>query len=229
MGTILVVEDDRDVADFVERGLRGRGHAPTVTDDVQEAKTLALTEEFDLVVLDLHLPTGNGFSVLRAVRDRGGQVPVIVLTGYTEERDAVACLEAGADDYMTKPFRIDELLARVAALLRRVGTAEERVLEAGDLKLDLLSRRAIVGDRTIDLTSREFSLLETFLRRPNQVLTRAQLLSQVWGYFFDPGTNVVYVYISLLRKKLGADVIETVHGIGYRLQATSVSPASTSD
>jgi two-component system copper resistance phosphate regulon response regulator CusR len=221
---ILVVEDEPTIADFVERGLRAHGHSTAVTDEPDRALALALSGEFALIVLDLGLPGGDGFDVLRAVRERRHDVPVLVLTAQFEERDAVACLEAGADDYMTKPFRFEELLARVAALLRRTGTPEARVLHAGDLQLDLLTRRAKLGDRTVDLTAREFLLLEAFLRHPDKVLSRAQLLSQVWGYFFDPGTNILSVYVGSLRKKLGADRIETVRGMGYRLRPVDTSP-----
>jgi two-component system, OmpR family, copper resistance phosphate regulon response regulator CusR len=221
--TVLIVEDEPAIARFVDGGLRNHGHSTMVTDEPLRALALALSGEFDLVVLDLGLPGGDGFEILRAVRERGHHVPVLVLTGRFDERDAVACLEAGADDYMTKPFRLDELLARVAALLRRPGTPEERVLQTGALELDLRTRRAKVGDRNVELTAREFGLLEAFLRHPDQVLSREQLLSQVWGYFFDPGTNVVNVYVASLRKKLGADKIETVRGMGYRLRRLETS------
>jgi two-component system, OmpR family, response regulator len=219
MSAILVVEDEPAIASFVEAGLRAHGHGTAVADEAAHALALALSGEFDLIVLDLGLPGGDGFDVLRAVRERGHHVPILVLTGQYEERDAVACLEAGADDYMTKPFRFEEFLARVAALLRRPGILEDLVLKAGDLELDLRTRRARLRDRNVDLTAREFALLETFLRHPDQVLSRQQLLSQVWGYFFDPGTNVVNVYVGSLRKKLGTDTIETVRGVGYRLRA----------
>jgi DNA-binding response OmpR family regulator len=221
---ILVVEDEPTIADFVERGLRAHGHSTAVTDEPDRALALALSGEFALIVLDLGLPGGDGFDVLRAVREHRHDVPVLVLTARFEERDAVACLEAGADDYMTKPFRFEELLARVAALLRRTGTPEARVLHDGDLQLDLRNRRAKVGDRTVDLTARESLLLEAFLLHPDQVLSRAQLLSQVWGYFFDPRTNILSVYVCSLRKKLGADRIETVRGMGYRLRPVDTAP-----
>jgi DNA-binding response OmpR family regulator len=223
---VLIVEDEPLIADFVQRGLKGQGYSATVTDDVERATALALTGDIDLVVLDLGLPVGDGFSVLRAVRERGERVPVIVLTGRPDLRDAVACLESGADDYMTKPFHFEELLARVRALLRRSGTTDGSVLTAGDLTLDLRTRRATIEGRTVELTAREFALLETFLRHADQVLTREQLLSHVWGYFFDPGTNVLSMYVATLRKKLGADVIETVRGVGYRIRVVkSSSPA----
>jgi DNA-binding response OmpR family regulator len=155
--------------------------------------------------------------VLQDIRSRGNTLPILVLTGR-RERDAVMCLEAGADDYMTKPFSFDELLARVRTQLRSKGTEQSFVLQTGDVRLDLKTRRATVGERTVDLTAREFSMLETFLRHTGQVLSREQLLSHVWGFDFDPTTNLVNVYVNSLRKKLGQEVIETVRGAGYRLR-----------
>jgi DNA-binding response OmpR family regulator len=156
--------------------------------------------------------------VLQAIRSRGKKLPVLVLTGR-RERDVVACLEGGADDFMQKPFHFEELLARVRTRLRNTGTSQELVLTAGQVRLDLKTRRATVAGREVELTSREFALLETFLRHAGQVLSREQLLSHVWGYSFDPTTNLVNVYVSSLRKKLAGDVIETVRGAGYRLPA----------
>jgi DNA-binding response OmpR family regulator len=218
--SILVVEDEPLLRDFVERGLRSHGYSTVATDDVDHATALALAPDcgIDLIVLDLSLPGGDGFAVLHAVRERGGQMPVLVLTGRPDLRDAVDCLEAGADDYMTKPFRFEELIARVQALLRRSTIRQERVLAAGDLRLDPRTRRATVGGRGVELTLREFTLLEAFLRHPDQILSREQLLSQVWGYSFDPQTNVLNVYIASLRKKIGAETIQTVRGMGYRLR-----------
>jgi two-component system copper resistance phosphate regulon response regulator CusR len=164
------------------------------------------------------LPKREGFKVLQELRAQKKNLPVIVLTGRPELRDVVSVLDVGADDYMTKPFRFDELLARVQARLRAQGTEETTVLTGGGIRLDIRSRRATVGDREVDLTAREFALLETFLRHPGQVLSREQLLSHVWGYFFDPGTNLINVYVSSLRKKLGEGVIETYRGAGYRLR-----------
>jgi DNA-binding response OmpR family regulator len=214
---ILIAEDDPLISSFVEKGLRANGFSTFVADDGEKALHVSLTEEFDLVILDMGLPERDGFWVLQEIRSRGNVVPVLVLTGRSE-RDVVACLEAGADDYMRKPFRFEELLARVRTRLRRAGTEEPRELSAGGVELDLRTRRATVGDRSVNLTSREFSMLETFLRHPDQILSREQLLSHVWGYYFDPTTNLVNVYVSALRKKLGADLIESVRGAGYRLR-----------
>jgi DNA-binding response OmpR family regulator len=215
---ILIAEDDPLIGSFVEKGLRASGYSTFLVDDGERAQALGLTDQFDLLILDMGLPKVDGLHVLRALRSRGSKLPVLVLTGR-RERDAVTCLEAGADDYMMKPFHFDELLARVRTRLRATGTEEAHVLSAGVVRLDLMTRRVTVAGRPVELTSREFALLETFLRHADQVLSREQLLSHVWGYFFDPSTNLVNVYVNNLRKKLGAEIIETVRGAGYRLTA----------
>jgi DNA-binding response OmpR family regulator len=216
---ILIAEDDPLIGSFIEKGLRAEGFSTFLADDGEKAQGLSLTDEFDLMILDMGLPGREGFHVLQELRARGKTLPVLVLTGR-RERDAVACLEAGADDYMKKPFHFEELLARVRTRLRSPGTEQLQVLAAGDLRLDLKTRRATVGERTVELTAREFALLETLLRHAGQVLSREQLLSHVWGYSFDPTTNLVNVYVNSLRKKLGADVVETVRGVGYRLRGS---------
>lgn len=217
MARILIAEDDPLISSFLEKGFRANGFSTFLADDGEQALRLSLTEEFDLLLLDLGLPEREGFHVLQDLRSRGKTVPVLVLTGRSE-RDVVACLEAGADDFMRKPFRLEELIARVRARLRNKGSQEAQVLRARDVRLDLRTRRATVGERTVELTAREFSLLETLLRHADQVLSREQLLSHVWGYYFDSTTNLVNVYVNSLRKKLGSDVIETVRGVGYRLR-----------
>jgi DNA-binding response OmpR family regulator len=213
---ILIAEDDPLIGSFVEKGFRAHGFSTFLVDDGEQAQHLGLTDEFDLMILDMGLPKQDGFHVLQELRSRGKKLPVLVLTGRSE-RDVVMCLEAGADDYVRKPFQFDELLSRVRARLRSTGTQDRQVMSAGDVRLDLATRRVSVGEKTVDLTAREFSLLETFLRHPGQVLSREQLLSQVWGYSFDPTTNLVNVYVSSLRKKIGAGYIESVRGVGYRL------------
>lgn len=218
MARILIAEDDPLISSFLEKGLRASGYVTQVVDDGEQATQMSLNDSFDLLILDMGLPEREGFQVLQDLRAQGKPVPVLVLTGRPELRDAVACLDVGADDYMTKPFRFEELLARVRARLRSQGTTQATVLKEGSLRLDVRTRRAKVGDREVDLTSREFALLEMFMRHPDQVLSREQLLSDVWGYFFDPGTNLVNVYVGSLRKKLGEDVIETLRGVGYRLR-----------
>ena len=217
MARILIAEDDPLIGAFLEKGLRANGYTTFLADDGEKAQSLSLTDEFDLLILDMGLPQREGFQVLQDLRSRGKKLPVLVLTGRSE-RDVVMCLKAGADDYMRKPFHFDELLARVQTRLRTTGTAETNVLKAGKVKVDLRARRTTVNGRSVDLTAREFALLETLLRHAGQVLSRGQLLSNVWGYSFDPTSNVVDVYVNSLRKKLGGDVIETVRGAGYRLQ-----------
>jgi two-component system copper resistance phosphate regulon response regulator CusR len=214
---ILIVEDDPLVASFVEQGLRAAGFVSAHTDDGGEAVARVLAGGVDLVLLDLALPGGDGFVVLSELRARGVRVPVIVVTGRVDMRGAAAALDSGADDYMTKPFDFSELLARVRARLRAGGEPRKTVLSVGSIQLDVRTRRATRAGRPLQLAAREFALLEMFMRHPDQVLSREQLLSQVWGYFFDPGTNLLSVYIGSLRKKLGSDAIETVRGAGYRL------------
>jgi DNA-binding response OmpR family regulator len=218
MSSILVAEDNPHIVSFLEKGLRASGFSTLVVADGELAQQMSLTGDFDLLILDMGLPKRDGFHVLQELRARGSRLPVLVLTGRPE-RDVVTCLDSGADDYISKPFVFDELLARIRARLRLVGGDEPHVLGAGGVRLDLTTRRATVDAREVELTAREFALLETFLRHAGQVLSREQLLSQVWGYAFDPGTNVVKVYVSALRKKLGDGVIETVRGMGYRLRA----------
>ena len=220
MTRILIIEDEARIASFISKGLSASGLVPHVVDDGASGLAVALSGEFDLVVLDVGLPGMGGFEVLRRLRESGDVTPVIILTARDSASDVIAGLEGGADDYMPKPFSFGELLARIRLRLRDVPTPGEDVtqLRAGGIVLDLRSRRVTAGDRTTDLSSREFLLLESFLRHPGQVLSREQLLSQVWGYDFDPGSNVVDVYVRYLRRKIGAAAIETVRGMGYRLR-----------
>ncbi|WP_261565129.1 response regulator transcription factor [Frankia gtarii] len=217
---VLIAEDERRITSFVEKGLRANGLVPVCVPDGASALAVAMSGEVDLLVLDLGLPDMDGFTVLRRLREAGLTLPVVVLTARDGVRDTVAALEGGADDYMSKPFRFEELLARIRLRLRlRVDRGPEpTVLRAGDLALDLRTRRADVDGRTVDLTAREFVLMETFLRHPGHVLAREQLLSAVWGYDYDPGSNIVDVYVGYLRRKVGAERISTVRGMGYRLE-----------
>ena len=217
MNRILIAEDERKIASFVEKGLRANGFVPTVVGTGREALDHARSGEFDLLVLDIGLPDLDGFTVLHRLRESGSKLAVVILTARDSVTDTVAGLDGGADDYMAKPFRFEELLARIRLRLRQDSTPETTVLHHDDLALDLRTRRASVEGRTVDLTAREFVLAETFLRNPGQVLSREQLLSHVWGYDFDPESNVVDVYVRYLRKKIGAARIETVRGMGYRL------------
>jgi DNA-binding response OmpR family regulator len=219
MSSILVVEDEARISTFVEKGLTAAGYATTVVTNGRSALDYLATGSFDLVLLDIGLPGIDGFEVLRLLRASGSVMPVIMLTARTSVDDTVSGLDGGANDYLPKPFKFDELLARIRLRLREAGRqgTEDSVLRHGDLALDLKARRIRVGDATLDLSAREFGLAEQFLRHPDQVLSREQLLSRVWGFDFDPGSNVVDVYVRYLRAKIGADRIETVRGMGYRL------------
>jgi len=218
MTRILIAEDEVHIASFLEKGLTANGFSTSIAVDGVSAAATARDADFDLMILDLGLPERDGFDVLAELRARGERLPVIVLTARDAVPDRVAGLELGADDYVTKPFSFEELLARVRARLRDDRNEESTMLRAGDVTLDLRTRRADVDGSSIELTAREFSLAETFMRHAGQVLSREQLLSHVWGYDFDPGSNVVEVYVRYLRRKLGDDRIETVRGMGYRFR-----------
>jgi DNA-binding response OmpR family regulator len=218
---ILIVEDEARLASFLEKGLRASGFATTVVGDGLSAGALASDEEFDLMILDLALPGKDGLEVLRELRRDGARMPVIVLTARSDPHDRVTGLESGADDYLAKPFHFEELVARVRARLRGDGNGvrEQSQLRVGEVALDLRTRWASVGGETVELSAREFELLRTFLQHPDQVLSREQLLARVWGYDYDPGSNVVDVYVGYLRRKLGGQHFETVRGVGYRFRA----------
>jgi len=221
MSRILIAEDEPRLSSFLEKGLRSAGYSTTVCDDGTRAAAMATDGEFDLLILDIGLPGQDGFSVLRTMRARGERMPVLILTARDEISDTVTGLDLGADDYVTKPFVFEELLARVRARLRAPEHGGDSGLElrAGGVRLDVRTRRAEVDGSEVELTAKEFTLLETFLRHPGQVLSREQLLSHVWGYDFDPGSNVVDVYVGYLRRKLGSARFETVRGMGYRLKS----------
>jgi DNA-binding response OmpR family regulator len=221
---ILVVEDEPRVASFIAQGLRESGYAPEVVGTGGLAVERVLGDDpVDLVLLDVGLPDRDGFEVLAEIRTVDTTTPIIMLTARGDVPSRVRGLDLGADDYLPKPFDFEELLARIRAQFRQGRQPTAYLLETGDLSLDLKARRASRGGRAVDLTSREFALLEFLMRHPGQVLTRAQILNGVWGYTFDPGSNVVDVYVGYLRTKLDLDgelsVIETVRGGGYRLRA----------
>lgn len=216
---VLIVEDEARIASFVERGLKAEGFTVTVASDGSTGYALACDESVDLVILDLMLPKLPGEQVLRKLRERRPDVPVIVLTAKDAIDDRVRNLNAGADDYLTKPFSFAELLARVHARLRSRDQQSSSALEHGGVRLDLHARSVTADGRTVELTAREFALLETFMRHPGQVLSQVQLMDRVWGYDFEPGSNVVEVYVGYLRRKLGKQRIETVRGAGYRFAA----------
>jgi two-component system copper resistance phosphate regulon response regulator CusR len=222
MNRILIVEDEARIASFVDKGLRANGFSTAVAADGAEALALSSTTDFDLLILDLGLPDRDGLEVMEDLRRTKPQLPVIILTARDSVRDTVAGLEGGADDYVTKPFRFEELLARVRARLRGERVREQTVLQVGGASLDLRTRRARIGDKLIELTAREFAMAEMFFRHPGQVLSREQLLSHVWGYDYDPGSNIVDVYVAYLRRKLGKDRITSARGMGYRLESPDV-------
>ena len=220
---ILVVEDEESTVEFVTMGLEHDGHQAAVARTGREALEAFRREPPDLVVLDLMLPDLDGLEVCRALR-QVSRVPILMLTARGDVRDKVLGLDSGADDYLPKPFRLPELLARVRALLRRAGGGEAETLACGDLRMDLRSRRAVLGESALVLTRKEFDLLELLLRHPNQVLTRDQILSHLWGWDFAGETNVVDVHVSALRARLGPagkSLIRTVRGLGYALEASS--------
>lgn len=218
MSTILVVEDEQRIASFVAKGLQAEGYTVTVVGDGVTGLDYALTGEFDLVVLDLGLPGLDGMTVLARVTADRPELPVLVLTARDSVDDTVAVLEGGAADYMSKPFSFAELLARVRVRLKATTeSAGDNDLVVGDVRLDLRRRRAYVADREVELSARELTLAEVLMRHRGQALSRTQLLSRVWGYDFDPGSNVVDVYVGYLRKKLGPDLVSTVRGVGYRV------------
>jgi DNA-binding response OmpR family regulator len=219
MARVLIVEDEERIASFIAKGLRADGHLTTVVGDGREGLDHAMSGDFDLMVLDIGLPSLGGFDVLDQLRSQGSKMPVIVLTARDSVTDTVSALEGGADDYMAKPFRFAELLARIHLRLRqRTENGDDRgdVLDSGGVSLDVRTRRATVGSKEIDLSAREFRLAEVLMTNAGQVLSREQLLDQVWGFDFDPGSNVVDVYVGYLRKKFGSDAIATVRGMGYR-------------
>jgi two-component system response regulator QseB len=219
MNRILIAEDEFRIASFLAKGLRAKGYTTTIATNGIEVLSMALSDNFDLLLLDLGLPEKDGLTVLRELRGQGATVAIIILTARDDIQDKLAGLEGGADDYITKPFRFEELLARIRLRMRTpqaVTTKNETIVTAENLTLDLLTRQVTFKHKSVELSEREFTLLETFIRHPGQVMSREQLLDRVWGYDYDPGSNIVDVYVGYLRKKLACDLIATVRGVGYR-------------
>jgi DNA-binding response OmpR family regulator len=219
---ILVVEDEPAIADFLERGLRAEGYSVSSVADGEAGEAVLGAEDVALVILDVMLPGKDGFAVLEGIRRVDTTLPVLLLTARDQVRDKVQGLNMGATDYITKPFSFEELVARVRAHLRLPSQAQTTVLEAGGVTVDLLERRVTRAGSEVDLSAREFELLVYFMRHPNQALSREQILSAVWGYSHDPGTNVVDVYVGYLRRKLSRDdrpaPIDTLRSLGYRFR-----------
>ncbi|MEI7899288.1 MAG: response regulator transcription factor [bacterium] len=220
--TILVVEDEKKLAGFIGKGLEEQGFKVTVSHEGNEAYTLACTEPYDLIVLDIMLPGRDGLSILKNLRDRKNTVPVILVTARSEMNERIQGLNLGADDYIVKPFFVDELLARVQAVLRRTSGEQLSMLRAEDLLVNLIARTVSRGGQEILLPPREFTLLAFLMRSPGRVFTRIQLLEHVWGFGFDPQTNLVEVCVQRLRSKIdrpgAASLIESVRGVGYRFR-----------
>lgn len=220
MTSILVVEDEPGISSFVAKGLTSAGYNVTVVDKGADAISGALGGEYSLIVLDIGLPDMDGFEVLEQIRGQGATLPIIVLTARSSVEDTVSGLEQGADDYMSKPFRFEELLARIRLRLKNATSDDPSnivQINVGGLHLDLRTRCASIDGEPVELSAREFTMLQAFMEHPDQVLSRSQLLDMVWGYDFDPGSNVVDVYVRYLRRKIGSERIVTVRGMGYRL------------
>ena len=220
---VLVIEDERKIASFLRKGLEAQGFVVEHAPNGDEGYALATTRPYDALILDIMLPGRDGLSILRNLRERKISLPVILLTARSELNERLEGLNLGADDYLTKPFHIEELIARLHAVTRRASGVSQSILAVADLTMNLLTRKVTRGNSDIELTAREFSLLEHLMRSPGRVLTRVEICERVWDYNFDPGTNLVEVYIQRLRKKVDGDftpkLIETIRGVGYRLKA----------
>jgi heavy metal response regulator len=219
---ILVVEDEKKVATFIKKGLEEENYAVDIAYDGEEGLALAQMNEYDVILLDIMLPKLDGREVLRRIRGNGSSVPILILTAKDSVEDIVSGLDSGSDDYLTKPFSFAELVARIRALLRRRTGEKKDTLTAGDLSLSVSTRRARRGSREIELTAKEYALLEYFMRNPNRILTRTLISEHVWDYDFDPTTNVIDVYVNYLRKKIDRGfekkLIHTIRGSGYMLK-----------
>ena len=222
---VLIVEDEKKIAAFVRKVLEAQGFVVDVAHHGDEGFTLATTRPYDAAILDIMLPGRDGLSILRNLRERKMALPVILLTARNELNERLEGLNLGADDYLAKPFHIEELIARLHAVTRRAAGVSQSIVAVADLTMNLLTRKVTRGDRPVELTAREFSLLEHLMRSPGRVLTRVEICERVWDYNFDPGTNLVDVYIQRLRKKVDGDspqkLIETIRGVGYRIKPSA--------
>lgn len=222
---VLIIEDEKKIASFVRKGLEAQGFVVEVSQNGDEGFALTVSRPYDAAVLDIMLPGKDGLSILRNLRERKIALPVILLTARSELNERLEGLNLGADDYLTKPFHIEELIARLHAVTRRAAGASQSILAVADLTMNLLTRKVARGNQAIELTAREFSLLEHLMRSPGRVLTRVEICERVWDYNFDPGTNLVDVYVQRLRKKVDGDsshkLIETIRGVGYRIKANA--------
>lgn len=219
---ILVVEDEKKVASFIKKGLEEEHYAVDIAYDGEKGLALAQINEYDLILLDIMLPRLDGMEVLRQIRRNGSNMPILMLTAKDSVEDIVSGLDGGSDDYLTKPFSFAELLARVRALLRRKAREKTDILTVGDLSLSTSTHRVKRGGREIELTPKEYALLEYFMRNPNRILTRTLITEHVWDYHFDPETNVIDVYVNYLRKKIDQGfekkLIHTIRGSGYMMR-----------
>lgn len=228
---VLLLEDEARIASFVSQGLREQGFVVEACDNGTEGYALALERTYDVVLLDIMMPGMDGLAILKGLRGAGHTVPVILITARNELDDRLAGLNLGADDYIAKPFYVEELVARIHAVVRRTSGERQNLLAVGPLRLDRITRDVTCGGHRVELTAREFNLLEYLMRSPGRVFTRTQILEHVWGYDFNPSTNVVDVAIQRLRKKLDSLLdplddpswIESVRGVGYRFRAPEAS------
>lgn len=226
MSQILLIESNLFVASFIQKSLRSHGFPTAIANSGEEGFEQLLQCGFDLLILELNLPDIDGLQVIKELREQGKTVPIIILTIRDEIQDKVVGFESGADDYMTKPFQVEELLARVRVRIQQHNERKDhlssvnlnQVVRVGDIELDLIARQVRLGDQLAELSVREFMLVEVFFQHPGQIFSREQLLDRVWGYDYNPGSNIVDVYVGYLRKKLGKESIETVRGAGYRLR-----------
>ena len=216
---VLVIEDEKKIAAFVRKGLEAQGFVVEVSPHGDEGYVMACSRPYDALVLDIMLPGKDGLSILRNLRERKIALPILLLTARSELNERLEGLNLGADDYLTKPFHIEELIARLHAVTRRAAGNSQSILTVDNLKMNLLTRKVARGEQAIELTAREFSLLEHLMRSPGRVLTRVEICERVWDYNFDPDTNLVEVYVQRLRKKVDGDfsdkLIETIRGVGY--------------